>query len=61
MQKALPIGNDQFRIVREKDYYYIDKTLLIKEFFRAEGYGFPDHKTEKIRENTKYDHAPGIF
>ena len=32
MQKALPIGNDQFRIVREKDYYYIDKTLLIKEF-----------------------------
>lgn len=32
MQKTLPIGNDQFRIVREKDYYYIDKTLLIKEF-----------------------------
>ena len=32
MQKALPIGNDQFRIVREKYYDYIDKTLLIKEF-----------------------------
>ena len=30
--EVMPIGNDQFRIVREKDYYYIDKTLLIKEF-----------------------------
>ncbi len=32
MDKILPIGNDQFRLVREKDEYYVDKTLFIKEF-----------------------------
>lgn len=28
----LPIGNDQFREIRENNAYYVDKTLLIKEF-----------------------------
>jgi len=31
-KKALPIGEDDFRTVIEEDYYYIDKTLLIKDF-----------------------------
>ena len=30
--QGLPIGNEQFQIVREKNYYYDDKTLMIKEF-----------------------------
>ena len=29
---TLPIGRDDFREIREGDYYYIDKTLLIKDF-----------------------------
>ena len=29
---TLPIGTDDFREIREGDYYYIDKTLLIKDF-----------------------------
>lgn len=32
MVKTLPIGNDDFRKVREKNAYYVDKTLMIKEF-----------------------------
>ena len=32
MDRRLPIGNDQFRSVREKNEYYIDKSLFIKEF-----------------------------
>lgn len=32
MNKMLPIGNDQFRLVREKEEYYVDKSLFIKEF-----------------------------
>ena len=28
--KTLPIGIDNFRKLREENYYYIDKTLFIK-------------------------------
>jgi len=32
MNRTLPIGNDQFRMVREKKEYYVDKSLFIREF-----------------------------
>lgn len=28
----MPIGNDEFREIREMDYYYVDKSLMIKDF-----------------------------
>lgn len=31
-RRILPIGNDDFRKLRENDAYYVDKTLMIKEF-----------------------------
>lgn len=36
-QKALPIGIDDFRKIRKNQYYYIDKTLLIKELLDMKG------------------------
>ena len=30
--QALPTGIDSFREIREEDYYYVDKTLMIKDF-----------------------------
>lgn len=30
--KALPIGISDYRKLRQNDYYYVDKTLIIKEF-----------------------------
>lgn len=32
MKKILPVGNDSFLTIRENDWYYVDKTLLIKDF-----------------------------
>ena len=32
LKKAPPIGNDLFNVVRENGYYYIDKSLMIKDF-----------------------------
>lgn len=32
VKKILPIGNDQFRDVRERGAYYVDKTLMIRDF-----------------------------
>ena len=34
MRKILPIGIDSFREVRESDKYYVDKTLLIRDFIK---------------------------
>ncbi|MDR1640228.1 MAG: ATP-binding protein [Clostridiales bacterium] len=31
------VGNDVFQILRDKDYYYIDKSLFIKEFIEIKG------------------------
>lgn len=35
-KKSLPIGNDNFRKVRENDSYYVDKTLMIKDFLEMQ-------------------------
>ena len=34
MKKPLAIGIDDFRRIREGNYYYIDKTLMIKDFIK---------------------------
>ena len=31
-KKILPIGSDNFRVIREQGKYYIDKTLMVKDF-----------------------------
>ena len=38
MKRQLAIGIDDFRRIREEDYYYIDKTLLIKDFITYKKY-----------------------
>ena len=35
-RKILPIGNDDFRKLREKGFYYVDKTLMIKDFIEMQ-------------------------
>ena len=29
--RAIPIGIENYKEIREKEYYYIDKTLFLKE------------------------------
>lgn len=36
-RKALPIGVDDFQKIRKNQYYYVDKTLLIKELLDVKG------------------------
>ncbi len=37
MKKLLPIGFDDFKEIRQKDCYYVDKTLFIKELIDKRG------------------------
>ena len=34
MKKALPIGISDFAKIRDKGYYYVDKTLMIADWLR---------------------------
>ncbi len=34
MKKALPIGVDDYRRLKENNYYAVDKKLMIEEFFQ---------------------------
>lgn len=35
-QLNIPVGISDFKIIRENDYYYIDKSGLIKELLKRE-------------------------
>ena len=35
MKKALPIGVDDYRRLKENNYYAVDKKLMIEEFFQT--------------------------
>ena len=35
MKKKLPIGIDNFEKIRENDYYYVDKTGMIKDLLMS--------------------------
>lgn len=30
-EKAIPVGVDDLKKLREKNYYYVDKTLMLRE------------------------------
>ena len=36
MKKALPIGVDDYRRLKENNYYAVDKTLMIEEFLQRQ-------------------------
>ena len=38
MYQPLPIGIDDFETIFEKGYYYVDKTLMIKELLDKKGW-----------------------
>lgn len=37
MRKALPTGYDNFEKIRKQDFYYVDKTMMIKEILDNDG------------------------
>lgn len=37
MRKKLPVGIDGFEKIRTNDFYYVDKTLFIKELLQNGG------------------------
>ena len=53
--RKLPIGNDEFREIREQGYYYVDKSLLIRDFLET---GYKVYLITRPRRFGKTLHLP---
>ena len=57
----LPIGIDNFEKIIRGNYYFVDKTLFIKELLDMKGGGKPFHPPQALREDVEHEHAPVFF
>lgn len=54
----LPIGVENFEEMITKGYYYVDKTLLIRDLIDLRGKVNLFTRPPKIRKNFEFKHAP---
>ena len=53
----LPVGIDDFRKLRESDFYYVDKTRLHRADITKLERGDSFYKTAPLWKNSQYEHA----
>ncbi len=59
-RKPLPIGVSDYRDAC-KNYYYVDKTLMIKEFLDERPKSIPVHPSQTFWQDAEHGHAPHIL
>ena len=57
MAKVVSIGNQSFESIREKDNFYVDKTLFIKEWWDSDDAGNTYNTPTPFWKNIKYEYA----
>ena len=55
----LPVGVENFREMIEKGYYYVDKTLLIKDLIDLKGESV--YTSAPFWKDSEYEYAPVFF
>ena len=55
--KKLPVGIENFAEIRREDFYYIDKTGLIRDLLRDWGEGEPLHPPAPLWQDPQHEHA----
>ena len=56
--KPLPIGVDNFENLITKGYYFIDKTLFIRDLLDMKGEVNLFTRPRRFGENPEHEHAP---
>ena len=56
-KKKLPIGIENFEEIRRDDFYYIDKTGLLRELLNNWGEGKSFYPPETLRKISEYEYA----
>ncbi|MCI5131579.1 MAG: hypothetical protein D3904_08645, partial [Candidatus Electrothrix sp. EH2] len=57
-RRLLPIGIQTFRKIRERDYYYVDKTPLIQNLIESGGYYFLARPRQEVISPPHPQHTP---
>ncbi len=58
---GIGIGESDFKILRIKNNYYIDKTKYIKDIIDNRSISTINNTTKKIRKNIKYEYVKILF
>lgn len=53
----LPVGIDDFRKLRESDFYYVDKTRLIEQILQSWSEVTLFTRPRRFGKNSQYEHA----
>lgn len=59
MAKVISIGKQSFSALREQDYFFVDKTNLIKEWWEK-GMTLPDRSSPTFWQDVEYEYV-GMF
>ena len=57
----LPIGVENFEDLREHGYYFVDKTLFIKELLDMKGKANLFTRPRRFGKNIEYEYSPVFF
>ena len=61
MKKKLPIGIESFEKIRADNFYYIDKTGMIRDLLLNWGEANLFTRPQKIRKISEYEHAEELL
>ena len=56
----LPVGISDFHKLRQNEYYYVDKTNLIKELLESRIAEVIDHETKTLWKDDRHEYV-GVF
>ena len=61
VRKKLPIGIDGFEKIMTNDFYYVDKTLFIKELLQNWGEVNLFTRPRRFGKDLEHEHAEELF
>lgn len=59
--KRLPVGFDDFKEIRENEFYYVDKTKLIEELLQNWGKVNLFTRPRRFGKTLEHEHAEEFF
>lgn len=60
-KKKLPVGIDDFKKLRREDFYYIDKTSLIRDLLNNWGGGQSVYPPAPFRKDLEHEYAEKLL
>ena len=61
MKKILPVGYEDIREIADRNLYYVDKSLMIRELLERGGKGKPFYQAQAFRKNPESQYDPALL